>query len=102
MKACNELYVVGGGDHSLVVEKARLKANGQTQDDLDQGVTAGIESFFAGNRAEYLFFPPLSYEKPKKKPPEHPRHGYPQSFGGQDPAGRARPQRTPPWQGHPP
>jgi uncharacterized protein len=54
MKARNELYVVEGGDHSLLVEKARLKANGQTQDEVDQGVMAVIESFVAENCAQYL------------------------------------------------
>src|ERR1700756_284795 len=54
MKARNELYVVEGGDHSLLVEKARLKANGQTQDEVDQGVMAVIKSFVAQNCAQYL------------------------------------------------
>jgi uncharacterized protein len=54
MKARNELNVVEGGDHSLLVEKARLKANGRTQDEVDQGVTAVIESFVAENCAQYL------------------------------------------------
>jgi uncharacterized protein len=49
MKAPNELYVVQGGDHSLQVEKARLKASGETQDDVDQRIMKAIESFVAVN-----------------------------------------------------
>jgi len=59
MKARNELYVVEGGDHSLLVEKARLKANGQTQDEVDQGVMAVIKSFVAQNCAQYLSHRPV-------------------------------------------
>lgn len=54
MKARNELYVVEGGDHSLLVEKARLKANGQTQDEVEQRIMAAIESFVGANCAQYL------------------------------------------------
>ena len=54
MKAPNELFVVQGGDHSLQVEKARLKASGETQDDVDQRIMAVIESFLAVNCSEYL------------------------------------------------
>jgi uncharacterized protein len=59
MKALNELYVVEGGDHSLLVEKARLRANGGTQDEVDQRTTAAIESFVAANSAQYLSPPPV-------------------------------------------
>jgi uncharacterized protein len=45
MRAVNQLHVVDGGDHSLIVEKARLKAMNETQDDVDQRITAAIESF---------------------------------------------------------
>ena len=54
MKAPNELYLVQGGDHSLQVEKARLKASGETQDDVDQRIMAAIESFLAVNCPQYL------------------------------------------------
>ena len=54
MKARNELYVVEGGDHSLLVEKARLKASGQTQDEVEQRIMAAIESFVGVNCAQYL------------------------------------------------
>jgi uncharacterized protein len=54
MKASNELYVVEGGDHSLQVEKARLKANGETQDDVDERIMAAIGSFLTVNCPEYL------------------------------------------------
>jgi predicted alpha/beta-hydrolase family hydrolase len=53
MKAVNQLYVVEGGDHSLLVEKARLKASDETQDEVDQRITAAIESFVAVN-SEHL------------------------------------------------
>ena len=58
MKAVNQLYVVEGGDHSLLVEKARLKANDETQDEVDQRITAAIESFVAAN-SEHLSPPPV-------------------------------------------
>jgi hypothetical protein len=54
MKARNELYLVEGGDHSLLVEKARLKASGQTQDEVEQRIMAAIESFVGVNCAQYL------------------------------------------------
>jgi uncharacterized protein len=54
MKAPNVLYVVEGGDHSLQVEKARLKASGETQDHVDQRIIAAIETFLAANCAQYL------------------------------------------------
>jgi predicted alpha/beta-hydrolase family hydrolase len=54
MTASNELYVVQGGDHSLQVEKARLKASGETQDDVDQRIMAVIGSFLAVNCPQYL------------------------------------------------
>jgi len=54
MKARNELYVVEGGDHSLLVEKARLKASGHTQDEVEQRIMAAIESFVGVNCAQYL------------------------------------------------
>ena len=53
MKAVNQLYVVEGGDHSLLVEKARLKATGETQDHVDQRIIAAIKSFVAANSAQY-------------------------------------------------
>jgi predicted alpha/beta-hydrolase family hydrolase len=38
MRAVNELHVVEGGDHSLLVTKSQLKASGETQDDVDQHI----------------------------------------------------------------
>src|SRR6202007_2874402 len=35
MQALNELHIVEGGDHSLIVTQARLKASGETQDIVD-------------------------------------------------------------------
>jgi predicted alpha/beta-hydrolase family hydrolase len=54
MRAPNELYVVQGGDHSLQVEKARLKASGETQDDVDQKIMAAIGSFLTVICPQYL------------------------------------------------
>jgi pimeloyl-ACP methyl ester carboxylesterase len=59
MKALNELYVVDGGDHSLLVEKARLKTSGETQDQIEQRIMATIESFASANCAQYLSRPPV-------------------------------------------
>ena len=58
MRAVNQLYVVDGGDHSLLVEKARLKANGETQEQVDQRITVAIESFVGAN-SEHLSPPPV-------------------------------------------
>jgi predicted alpha/beta-hydrolase family hydrolase len=49
MTATNELHVVEGGDHSLVVTKGRLKASGQTQDEVDQNILEAIRHFVATN-----------------------------------------------------
>jgi uncharacterized protein len=54
MKASNELYVVQGGDHSLQVEKVRLKANNETQENVDRRIMAAIRSFLAVNCPQYL------------------------------------------------
>ena len=47
MRAVNELHVVDGGDHSLLVTKSQLKANGETQEDVDQRILQAIEKFVA-------------------------------------------------------
>jgi uncharacterized protein len=47
MTAVNELHVVEGGDHSLLVSKTQLKASGETQDDVDQRTVAAIRQFLA-------------------------------------------------------
>ena len=47
MKAVNELHVVEGGDHSLVVTRTQLKATGGTQEEVDRGVIAAIGEFLA-------------------------------------------------------
>ena len=36
MTAPNDLYVVEGGDHSLVVRKSDLAARAETQEEVDQ------------------------------------------------------------------
>ena len=48
MTAPNQLHVVPGGDHSLVVGARDRKAAGQTQEDVDQAVLAAIGGFLAG------------------------------------------------------
>lgn len=45
MRAPNELYVVEGGDHSLVVDKARLKALGSTQEQVENAIIQRIRRF---------------------------------------------------------
>jgi len=45
MQAPNELHVVDGGDHSLVVSATKLKAAGETQADSDTRVLAAIKQF---------------------------------------------------------
>lgn len=48
MSAVNELHVVEGGDHSLLVTKTQLKASGEEQDDVDQHISQTIAKFVAG------------------------------------------------------
>jgi predicted alpha/beta-hydrolase family hydrolase len=45
MRAPSTLHVVDGGDHSLLVAKATLKAQGSTQQDADEGVRTAIALF---------------------------------------------------------
>ena len=45
MKVVNEVHVVEEGDHSLLVTKARLKASGETQDEVDQRALEAIRGF---------------------------------------------------------
>ncbi len=52
MKATNVLHVVEGGDHSLLVPKRQLKANGETQDDVDQRISEAIHRFLAELKRE--------------------------------------------------
>lgn len=47
MHAANELHVVEGGDHSLIVTKTQLKASGQTQDEVDLDSIGVIRQFLA-------------------------------------------------------
>jgi predicted alpha/beta-hydrolase family hydrolase len=47
MQAPNDLHVVDGGDHSLVVSATKLKAAGQTRADSDAKVLAAIQQFLA-------------------------------------------------------
>jgi predicted alpha/beta-hydrolase family hydrolase len=48
MTAPNFLHVVEGGDHSLVVTKRQLEAEGQTQADVDERILHAIRQFIAG------------------------------------------------------
>jgi uncharacterized protein len=52
MSAPSTLYVVDGGDHSLLVAKATLKALGSTQEDADESVRTAIVRFLEGALAE--------------------------------------------------
>jgi hypothetical protein len=45
MRAPSTLDVVDGGDHSLMVAKATLKALASTQEEADEGVRAAVVSF---------------------------------------------------------
>jgi len=45
MTASSTLHVVEGGDHSLLVAKATLKAAGSTQEEADDGVQTAIARF---------------------------------------------------------
>jgi predicted alpha/beta-hydrolase family hydrolase len=49
MSAANELYVVEGGDHSLLVTKTQLKASGETQDEVDRRILLTIQRFVGGH-----------------------------------------------------
>jgi len=58
MKAPNTLHVVEGADHSLRVTKGRLKAAGETQEEVDLRIlqavarfTADLQSSTSGDRA---------------------------------------------------
>jgi predicted alpha/beta-hydrolase family hydrolase len=45
MRAANELFIVQGGDHSLLVTQAQLKASGATQDSVEDNILQAIRSF---------------------------------------------------------
>jgi uncharacterized protein len=47
MKAPNQLYVVEGGDHSLMVTKGQLKAARETQDEVEERILKTIHEFVA-------------------------------------------------------
>jgi uncharacterized protein len=47
MKVVNDLHVVDGGDHSLLVPKRQLKASGEIQEQVDQRILHAIEHFVA-------------------------------------------------------
>lgn len=47
MHASSELFVVEGGDHSLVVQKGLLKKHELTQEDVDERVLGAIEAFLS-------------------------------------------------------
>jgi uncharacterized protein len=48
MAAPNEVLVVNGGDHSLLLTKSQLRASNQTQEEVDQYILERIRSFVAG------------------------------------------------------
>jgi predicted alpha/beta-hydrolase family hydrolase len=50
MRTSNELHVVEGGDHSLLVTKTQLLASGETQVDVDLRSVAVIRKFFVHHR----------------------------------------------------
>jgi predicted alpha/beta-hydrolase family hydrolase len=52
MRAVNELHVVEGGDHSLLVTKSQLKTNGETQDIVDLRILEAIRQFLTVQQKE--------------------------------------------------
>jgi uncharacterized protein len=48
MSAPSTLHIVEGGDHSLIVGKAALKALGWSQDQVDDGILTAIIRFLSG------------------------------------------------------
>ena len=50
MKAPNILHVVEGGDHSLVVGKRQLQADGETQEEVDRRILESIVRFIHSPR----------------------------------------------------
>jgi hypothetical protein len=48
MHASSTLYVVEGGDHSLMVAKADLKALESSQEQVDDGVQTTVARFLRG------------------------------------------------------
>ncbi len=49
MRAPNDLYVVNGADHSLLVTKRELQAKGKTQEEIDREILAVIGRFVGAN-----------------------------------------------------
>ncbi len=47
MTAPNELHIVAGGDHSLLVSKTQLKSSGETQDEADARTLGVVAAFVA-------------------------------------------------------
>ncbi|MEO7167133.1 MAG: alpha/beta family hydrolase [Chthoniobacterales bacterium] len=47
MSTPNELHVVEGGDHSLAVGKRQLKADRETQEEIDRKILVRIQTFVA-------------------------------------------------------
>ncbi|HYY26384.1 MAG TPA: alpha/beta fold hydrolase [Chthoniobacterales bacterium] len=45
MKAPNELHIVEGGDHSLLVTRSQLKTSGETQEQVDHRILEAIRHF---------------------------------------------------------
>jgi hypothetical protein len=45
MRAPNQLYVVEGGDHSLTVDKARLKTDASSQEQVEDAIIQRIRTF---------------------------------------------------------
>lgn len=48
MTAQNVLHVVAGGDHSLIVTKTQLRADGETQEEVEERILIAISHFLAG------------------------------------------------------
>ena len=68
MRAPSRLHVVDGGDHSLLVAKATLKARGSTQDDADEGVRSAIVDFLKDALGDARERRPLGHAPPGPPP----------------------------------
>lgn len=54
MRAVNDLHVVNGGDHSLLVPKRHCKGSSETQESVDQGIVWVIHGFVGAQAGKSL------------------------------------------------
>lgn len=72
MAAVSVLHAVEGGDHSLMVSKARLAAAGETQDQVEERALVAIRSFLegalGGDRASPAWAPLMRNSRRQRRP----------------------------------